>query len=389
MVNKKEDSIIFEQYEYALKRKEEIGKDNVFDFSVGNPAVPCPKYVNDKLIELINNIDPVLLHSYTSSCGISSTRKAIADYLNKTYNAGAKEDLIFLTVGASAGLSIVFHALLKKDDEVILFAPYYPEYKTYIETTKAKVVIVNCNRKTFMPNLDELEKAVSKKTKIVIINSPNNPTGVVYSEDFIKKISLILKNKQQEFLHDIYLLSDEPYRELIYDKISYPFITNYYENSLVTYSFSKSLSLPGERIGYILVSSRCKKNLEVFSLIKNAAHSLGFICISSLFQYLIPHCLGITSSFEIYKENRDLLYNELSRLGYEVIYPSGAFYLFVKALESDAKAFALKARDYELILIPSDTFGIKGYVRISYCASKDIILKSFKAFESLKKYYQS
>ncbi len=388
-MSQQEGSIILEQYEYAIKRKKEIGTDNVFDFSIGNPNVPCPKYVTDKLCELIKNMDPVILHGYTETCGISETRKAIANYLNKTYNADVEEDLIFLTAGASAGLSIIFHALLKKDDEVILFAPYFPEYKTYIETTDAKVVIVNCDSKTFMPNLDELEKLISKKTKMVIINSPNNPTGVVYNEDLIKKISLILKNKQQEFSRVIYLLSDEPYRELIFDGTSYPFVTNYYENALVTYSFSKSLSLPGERIGYILVSSKCVQNLKVFSLIKNAAHNLGFICASSLFQYLIPYCLGITSSFKVYKENRDLLYDELIKLGYEVTYPSGAFYLFVKALEDDAITFALKARDYELILVPSDTFGIKGYVRISYCVSKNTILKSFKAFESLKKCYQS
>lgn len=387
-MNQQEGSIILELYEYAIKRKKEIGLENVFDFSIGNPNVPCPKYVSDKLIELIKNMNPVILHGYTSSCGIYETRKAIADYLNKTYNVKEDAELIFLTNGASSGLAIIFNALLKQGDEAILFAPYFPEYKTYIENTKAKVKVVNCDQKTFMPDLVQLEKTISKNTKMVIINSPNNPTGVVYNEVIIKSISSILNDKQKEFSHIIYLLSDEPYRELIYDKTSYPFVTKYYDNSLITYSFSKSLSLPGERIGYILVSSKCAQKENVYSLIKNKALSLGNVCANSLFQHLIPYCLGLTSDFEIYKEHRDLLYHELVRLGYEVIYPNGAFYLFVKALEKDAKAFSLKAREYELLLVPSDTFGLKGYVRISYCVSKETILKSFKAFEQLKNDYR-
>ncbi len=384
----KNNSIILELYEYGIKRKKEIGENNVFDFSIGNPNIPCPKLVNDKLIELINNTDPVLLHGYTNSSGMLTTRKAIADYLNRTYSTNEDENFIYLTTGAAAGLSITFNALLNKNDEAILFAPYFPEYKIYIEKAGGIVKAIMCDENTFLPDLSLLEKSINNKTKIVVINSPNNPTGVIYKAEIIKQISAILEKKQKEYQHEIYLLSDEPYRELIYNGEKYPFITNFYDNSIITYSFSKSLSLPGERIGYILVSSKCKTKEKVFDSIKIAGRSLGFVCASSLFQFLIPYCLGITSSLNLYKENRDLLYSALKSLGYDVVYPDGAFYLFVKALEEDAVKFSFVARKYELLLVPSDTFGIKGYVRISYCVSKNTIRNSISAFKKLKEYYQ-
>ena len=393
MINKKmyelgkEGSIIRELFEYGLKRKQVIGEDKVFDFSIGNPSVVAPSIVNETLINLLRNEDSLKLHSYTSAPGLLSVRESIASYLNKTYGCNEEGNLIYLTQGAAAGLTISLNALLNEDEEVIVFAPYFPEYKVFIESAKGKVVAVK-PLDNMLPDLKDFESKITDKTKVVIINSPNNPTGALYSEDVIKGISTILENKEKEYGHDIYLLSDEPYRELVYGNEEYPFVTNYYHNSLVIYSFSKSLSLPGERIGYILVSSKCNEKETVYASIKGTGRSLGFVCPTSLFQHLIPSCLGVTSDLDVYKENRDILYNALKEYGYVAIYPTGAFYLFVKALEKDAYSFSNKAKKHELLLVPSDPFGIEGYVRISYCVSKKTILDSLEAFKKLKEEYE-
>ena len=393
MINKKmyelgkEGSVIRELFEYGLKRKQVIGEDKVFDFSIGNPSVEAPSIVNETLIDLLQNEDSLKLHSYTSAPGLLSVRKSVADHLNKTYGCEEKGELIYLTTGAAAGLTITLNALLNEGDEVIVFAPYFPEYKVFIESANGKVVAVN-PLENMLPDLKDFESKISQKTKVVIVNSPNNPTGALYDEDVIKGISNILEEKEKEYGHDIYLLSDEPYRELVYGNEKYPFVTNYYHNSLVVYSFSKSLSLPGERIGYILVSSKCNEKEVVYASIKGAGRALGFVCPTSLFQHLIPSCLGIISDLNVYKENRDILYNALKEYGYEAIYPTGAFYLFVKALEEDAYEFSNRAKKHELLLVPSDPFGVKGYVRISYCVSKKTILDSLEAFKKLKEEYE-
>lgn len=393
MINKKmekvgkEGSAIVELSDYGKKRKKEIGEDNVFDFSIGNPSIPCPDSVTKKLIDIIRNMDPVKLHSYTSMNGVYETRKAITEYLNITYGTDVSGEFIYMTPGASAGLAICFNALLNRNDEVVVFAPFFPEYQVFIEKAQGKVIAVECDKNTCLPDLELLEKSITKKTKVVIINSPNNPTGAIYKEDLIKQISLILAQKQEEYHHDIYLLSDEPYRELIYSDVKYPFVTNYYSNSIVVYSFSKSLSLPGERIGYILLGNKLHKKEDIYSAIKGSGRALGYESAPALFQYLIPSCLGITSDISIYKENRDILYKYLIELGYQVIYPDGAFYLFMKCLEDDAISFSNVARNFELLLVPSDTFGVKGFVRISYCVSKEMIVKSLPAFKKLKQYY--
>lgn len=395
MINKKmenvgkEGSAIVELSDYGKKRKKEIGEDNVFDFSIGNPSIPCPNSVTEKMIEIIKTTDPVKLHSYTSMDGVYETRKSIAEYLNKTYGTNESADFIYMTPGASAGLAICFNALLKKNDEVIVFAPFFPEYQVYIENARGKVVPVDCDNRTCLPDLDLLKKSITKKTKVVVINSPNNPTGAIYKEDLIKQISLILAQKQEEYHHDIYILSDEPYRELIYSDVKYPFITNYYPNSIVVYSFSKSLSLPGERIGYILLGSNLHRKKNIYYAIKGVGRALGYESAPALFQYLVPSCLGITSDISIYKENRDILYNYLVELGYQVIYPDGAFYLFVKCLEDDAIKFSDVAKKFELLLVTSDSFGIKGFVRVSYCVSKEMIIKSLPLFKKLKQYYDN
>ena len=394
MVNEKakelgnKPSVIRDLFEFSKKRKQEIGEDKVFDFSIGNPSVPPPQAVTDALLDIIKNTDPVKLHGYTSAVGDKNVREKIAEYLNKTYNSKTDPNFIYLTAGAAASLTSTLNAILNQGEEVVVFAPFFPEYRVFIEKAGGKVVLVNPDEKTFKPNLNELSCKITKNTKAIIINSPNNPTGVVLNENDIKNICKILKEKQTEFNKDIYLISDEPYRELVYEDIKYPFITNYYENSIVCYSFSKSISLPGDRIGYILLNPDCNDAKSVFAAICGAARELGFVCAPALFQYLIPYCLGKTSDLSIYKTNREILSFALKKMGYTVIKPDGAFYLFVKALENDANKFSEKAKKYELMLVPSDSFGYGGYVRISYCVSKAQIENSLPAFEKLINEYK-
>lgn len=382
-------SVIRELFEYGNLRKKIIGEDNVFDYSIGNPSIPTPQIVTDTLIDLLSNVDPVVLHGYTSAAGDYNVRKAICDYLNRTYEIEEKPELVYMTVGAAASLTITFKALLNPGDEVIVFAPFFPEYRVFVENAGGKLVVAAPDDANFYPDFEELERLITDKTKIIVINSPNNPTGVVYPEDVIKKISLILENKQEEYQHDIYLVSDEPYRELVYSDIKYPFVTKYYQNTIVCYSFSKSLSLPGERIGYILVSSKCHNGVDLFTAVCGAGRSLGFVCAPSLFQKMIPACLGYTGDLAEYKINRDLLYNSLTAIGYEVAKPDGAFYLFVKALEPDANQFSEYAKKYELLLVPSDSFGYSGYVRVAYCVKRSMIEKSLKSFEQLYQDYKN
>lgn len=382
-------SVIRDLFEYGKKRKQEIGENKVFDFSIGNPSVPPPKSVTNALINLLQTADPTTLHGYTSAVGDKTTREAISQYLNKTYQANTNSDLIYLTAGAAASLTITLNAILNKDEEVVVFAPFFPEYSVFIEKAGGVVKIVNPVEPTFTPNLEEFEKVITKKTKAVIINSPNNPTGVMLKEEDIKILCSILDKKQKEFNSTIYLISDEPYRELIYNEEEYPFITNHYKESIVCYSFSKSVSLPGERIGYILVNPQALNAKEVFYAICGAGRALGFVCAPALFQYLIPHCLGKTSDLSVYKKNRDLLYSALTEYGYEVVSPDGAFYLFVKALEEDTIAFSEIAKQFELLLVPSNSFGFNGYVRISYCVPTKQIKSSLSAFKKLIEHYKN
>ncbi|MCI5744959.1 MAG: pyridoxal phosphate-dependent aminotransferase [Erysipelotrichaceae bacterium] len=394
MVNKKmyelgaQKSKIRELFEYGEKLKQQIGSENVFDFSIGNPSVPCPNVVSEALINIVSNTNPTLLHGYTIASGLVFVRKQIADYLNKTYDLNESYEYIYLTAGAAAALTISLNAILCEDDEVIVFAPFFPEYKVFVEKAQGKLVICPTKKDTFLPDINMLDKMVNEKTKVVIINSPNNPTGVVYHQETIINIANLLKEKEKKYQHPIFLLSDEPYRELIYSNTSYPFITKYYDNAIVNYSFSKSLSLPGERIGYILIGANCKEKDIIFKAVNGAGRALGFVCESSMFQYLIPYCLGHTSNINIYKENRDILYNALKDIGYQLIYPEGAFYLFMKALEDDDEHFSNVAKKYGLLIVPSTSFGMKGYVRISYCVSKDTIINSLKSFKKLYEHYK-
>ena len=379
-------SAIRELFEYGKKRKAEIGDENVFDFSLGNPSIPAPSVVNDTLIDLLKNKDAVSLHGYTSAIGDSDVRKSIKEYINKTYNANVDENFIYLTCGAAASLTVTLNALINKGDNIITFAPFFPEYKVFIEKANGIINIVDA-APDFEINFEDLKNKINENTKALIINSPNNPTGAVLKEKTIIKFTTFLKEKEKEYNHPIYLISDEPYREIIFDNIKYPFITNYYDDSIICYSFSKSLSLPGERIGYIIVNKTMEDSIGVYKAICGSGRSLGFVCAPALFQYMIPMCLGKTSDMNKYLENRDILYNSLKDIGYEIVYPDGAFYMFVKALESDANKFSEKAKAHEILIVPSDSFGIEGYVRISYCVDKEMIKRSIKAFKELYKEY--
>ena len=381
-------SEIREIFEYGNKRKAEIGAENVFDFSIGNPSVPAPKSVDDAIIDLVNNFDSVALHGYTSAQGDAHVRETIANYINDKFGTNVTANNIYMTCGAAASLTIVMNAILQKDDECIVFTPYFPEYGVFIERTGAKLVEVKSQEKTFQIDMDNFEKAINEKTKAVIINSPNNPSGVVYTVETIEKMCQLLKKKEEEYGHPIFLITDEPYRELVYDDTEVPYVINYYDNTFVCYSYSKALSLPGERIGYIVVSPKMIDEEDPYAAVCGAGRALGYVCAPSMLQRVIERCISDTSDISIYKENRDLLYNALTKMGFECVYPDGAFYLFVKAMGEDAYEFCEKAKEYELLLVPADSFGTPGYVRVSYCVQTKQIEDALPAFEKLAESYK-
>lgn len=382
-------SEIRELFEYGLKRKAEIGAENVYDFSLGNPSVPAPECVKEALADLVLNTDPVALHGYTSAQGAPDVRKACADYVNKTFGTDYTGDNFYMTVGAAASLTISLSAISEEKGEVIVLAPFFPEYTVFTAQAGMTTKIVKCREGDFQVDFDAFKEAINENTKAVIINSPNNPSGVVLSPETIEKLAGVLKEAQEKYQKDIYIIADEPYRELVYDADTIvPFIPNYYNNTIVCYSFSKSLSLPGERIGYVLVPNTVNDWKTVYFAVCGAGRSLGFVCAPSLFQRIVPKCIGKTSDISIYKKNRDILCDALSEYGYKVAQPDGAFYLFVKALEEDSRAFCEKAKKYELLLVAGDSFGYPGYVRISYCVSTEMIEKSLPSFEKLAKEYK-
>ena len=381
-------SVIREIFEYGKIRAGEIGADNVYDFSLGNPNVPAPECVKEALLELLNTNDPNVLHSYTSAQGDAGVRKTIADSINERFGTHVTANHIYMTVGAAASLCICAKALTMPGDEFITFAPFFPEYRVFVESVGAKLKVVPVNTDNFQIDFESFKTLLSPNTKAIIMNSPNNPSGVVYSEETVKELCHILEEKSREYNHPIYLISDEPYREIVYDNIKVPYLMNYYKNTFVCYSYSKSLSLPGERIGYIVVSDQMTDGGNMYAAICGAGRALGYVCAPSLFQFVIQKCIGATSDVNAYKENRDILYNGLTEFGYDCVRPDGAFYLFVKALEEDANAFCEKAKKYELLLVPGDDFGCPGYVRISYCVKQSQIINSLPAFKKLIEEYR-
>ena len=383
----KQPSAIREIFEYSLSRKAEIGADCVFDFSLGNPNIPAPKIVDDTIKELICTGNSIMLHGYTSAQGDLSVRKTIAQNIIRRFGFEASDQNIYITCGAAASLTSVLKAVANQGDEVVLLAPYFPEYNVFCENAGAKTVPILGKGENFDLDFDALEAAVNKKTAAIIVNSPNNPTGAIIPENDIKKLAKLLNKKSMEYGKAIYIIADEPYRELSYgDEV--PYIPKFYDNTIVCYSYSKSLSLPGERIGYVFVSPRCADCKDLFAAVCGAARSMGYVCAPSLMQRVIQKCDGMTADISLYNKNRELLYNSLIKIGYTAVKPQGAFYLFVKSLESDAVAFCERAKNHELLLVPSDSFGAKGYVRISYCVDYDTIKNSIQAFESLFKEYK-
>ncbi|MEQ8198919.1 MAG: pyridoxal phosphate-dependent aminotransferase [Clostridiaceae bacterium] len=363
------------------------GEENVFDFSLGNPNVEPPEVIKKTIIEILSEESPNLVHGYMNNSGYEDVRESIADFTNQKYNLNLSKDNIVMTCGAAGGLNIILKTLLNPGDEVIVFAPFFGEYRNYVDNFQGKLLVVPANTSTFEPNLNELGKMITDKTKAVIINSPNNPTGVVYSENAIKELCDLLEQKQNEFASSIYLISDEPYRELVYDDIEVPCILNYYKNSIIGYSYSKSLSLPGERIGYLLTNSSMDDFDNVMAGLNVSNRVLGFVNAPSLFQRVIARTLGSEVDVNIYKRNRDLLYNHLTKIGFSCIKPEGAFYLFPKSLIEDDVQFAAEAKKFNLLIVPGSAFGCPGHFRLAYCTSYDKIEKSLDAFSKLAKKY--
>lgn len=389
MINEKmrklgsERSEIRELFEYGMKRKAVIGEDKVFDFSLGNPSVPCPDTVNETMISLLSGSDSTELHGYTSAAGDHSVRTAIAEHISKNHGIKADASDIYLTVGAAAALTCTLGALVTHGDEVIVVAPYFPEYKVFIEQAGGTVVSVKSLPDSFEPDVAAIESAITERTAAIILNYPNNPTGVVASEDLIRGIADCLRRASERFGRAVYLISDEPYRELVYDGVRVPFIPSYYDDTVVCYSYSKSLSIPGERIGYCFVNPSAKDNSELYHAICGAGRALGYVCAPALLQKTLPYCLGMTSDISVYDKNRQLLLTKLTEYGYSVIKSQGAFYLFMKSPIADSREFSRIAMEHELLLVPSDSFGYPGYVRISYCVKTETIEKALPAFRAL------
>lgn len=393
MINKKmadlgnQPSVIREIFEYSLKRKAEIGDDKVFDFSLGNPSIPAPSVVDETITELAQSGDSVALHGYTSAQGAMSVREQIAHNIKKRFGFDASAKNIYITCGAAASLTSTLKAVVNQGDEVILLAPFFPEYNVFCANAGAKTVTVLGKGENFSLDFDLLEKSINQNTAAIIINSPNNPTGAIIPQSDIEKLSALLNRKSLETGRPIYIIADEPYRELTYGD-DVPYIPNFYDNTIVCYSYSKSLSLPGERIGYVFVSPKCADADDLFAAVCGAARSMGYVCAPSLMQRVIAKCDGLTADISLYDKNRTLLYDALTKIGYTAVKPQGAFYLFVKSLEEDANKFCEKAKKHELLLVPSDSFGAKGYVRISYCVSYDTIKNSIPSFKKLFDEYQ-
>ena len=382
-------SIIREIFEYSKARAAEIGADKVFDFSLGNPSVPAPAEVNDTIRRLLDERNSVLLHGYTSAQGDATVRRTIADNINSRFDAGMTPDLIYMTCGAAASLSICLKAVMEEGagDECVVFAPFFTEYRVFVENAGGKLVVSQPMEKTFQVDIADFESKLSPATKAVIVNSPNNPSGVVYSEETVKALCEVLKRKSAEYGHTIYLIADEPYRELVYSGVEVPYLTKYYDNTFVCYSYSKSLSLPGERIGYVAVSPTMEEAKNVYLAVCGAGRSLGYVCAPSLFQQVIADCINAKVNVEAYRENRDVLYDNLTAYGFECVKPDGAFYLFVKSPEADAYKFFERAKAHEILVVPCDDFGVSGYVRIAYCTDKARVEGAMPAFRALAKEY--
>ena len=381
------NSVIRAMFEEGAKMAVEFGRENVYDFSLGNPNFPAPAAVKTAMMDILTSEEPVTLHGYMSNAGFESVRRAVADSLNRRFNTSFNANNIIMSVGAAGAINVAFKTLLNPGDEVAVFAPYFVEYGNYVGNYDGVLKAVEPNIPGFQPDTDKLAALITPKTKAVILNTPNNPTGVVYSAESIQKIAAVLEAKQQEYGTSIFIISDEPYRELAYDGIDVPFITKFYKNTLVCYSWSKSLSLPGERIGYLLIPSEIEDYQLVFDAACIATRVIGFVNAPSLQQLAVARCLNESTDIGAYDTNRKLLYDGLTGCGFECVFPQGAFYMWMKTPEDD-KAFVQKAKKYNLLLVPGTSFACPGYVRIAYCVSKDMIERSLPAFKKLAQEYR-
>lgn len=380
-------SMIRAMFEEGKRMAETFGKENVYDFSLGNPSVEPPKEVKKAILDLLEEESANLIHGYMNNSGYEDVREKMAQSINKKYGTNFEMKHLLMTVGAAGGLNVILKTLLNPEDEVIVFAPYFGEYANYVQNYDGRVVTVAPNPPSFMPNLIEFSKKLSSKTKAVIINTPNNPTGVIYSEHIIMAIAELLYKAQDEFGTSIYLIADEPYRELVYDDMEVPYITKYYENTIVAYSFSKSLSLPGERIGYLVLPDELDDSKRIREAANVANRILGFVNAPSLMQRVIARCADVKTDITVYDQNRQFLYQNLTNLGYDCIKPQGAFYLFIKCFNEDDIAFAQAAKKHHILVVPGSAFSCSGYVRLAYCVDYEMIQRSLQGFQKLAKEY--
>ena len=383
----KNNSAIRMMFEEGNRLRAKYGADKVFDFSLGNPSVPAPDSVREAIIELVNTTDPTVLHGYMSNAGFEDVRQTIAESLNRRFDTKFSAKNLIMTVGAASGLNVILKTILNPGEEVIVFAPYFLEYGAYVRNYDGVLVEISPDTTTFQPNLAEFEQKITPKTRAVIVNTPHNPTGVVYSEETIKKLSAILEAKQKEFGTVIYLISDEPYRELAYDGVEVPYLTKYYNNTVVGYSYSKSLSLPGERIGYLVIPDEADGSEELLSAATIANRTLGCVNAPSLIQKVVAKCVDAKTDLAAYDKNRQSLYNGLKECGFECIKPQGAFYLFVKSPVEDEKAFCEAGKKYNILMVPGSSFACPGYVRLAYCVSYETIVNSLPEFKKLAAEY--
>ena len=381
-------SVIRELFEYGKQRAAIVGPENVFDFSIGNPSVPAPPQVNEAAIRLLQSQDPTILHGYTSAQGDAGVRKALADNLNSRFGTDYTGDDLYVTVGAAAALCCCFHGLACPGDEFVVIAPYFPEYKVFIEGSGAAMKLVQPFADTLQIDPEALAAAIGPHTKAVVVNSPNNPSGVIYTADTLKAVAAVLEAKSAEYGHPVYLISDEPYREIVFEGYTVPWLPSIYKDTIVCYSFSKSLSLPGERIGYVLVPKQASDSGQVYAAVAGAGRSLGYVNAPSLFQRVAAECCGLTSDISIYERNAQLLVTSLREMGYECVQPQGAFYLFLKTLEPDDLAFSMKAREYDLLLVPGSGFGSAGWVRLAFCVQTEMIQRALPKFQALADAYK-
>jgi len=384
MLNAK--SVIRQMSEWAAGRAKEIGNENVYDFSLGNPSVAVPQEFTDKMVSLLQERDTMELHGYSQSQGIPSVRTKFAEFLNKTYGMDYTAEHLFMTTGAAGAVAHAVRAVTQPGDEVITFAPYFPEYNHYVNKTGAVLKVVPADTEQFQINFAAFEKLLNPKTMAVLINTPNNPSGTVYSADTIQKLAAILEKKQKEYGHDIFLISDEPYREIIFAGVEMPYVSKYYDNSLSCYSFAKSLSIPGERLGYVAANPKCTDSELISPICAQISRGIGHNCPPSIIQIAVAEVLGITSDLSVYEINMNIIYEELVKLGFEVVKPGGTFYIFPKALEEDSVAFCQKAMKYDLVLVPGDSFGCPGYFRMAYCVETE---KVKRAMPALRKFVES